>query len=244
MFGFLANLFNAILYQPLFNGLILIYNFLPNHDFGLAIIFLTIIIRILLYPLSVKALHSQTKMQQLQPQIQEIQKKYKDDKEKQARETLELYRKEKINPFSGLFLALIQLPILIALYQVFWHGLNAQELSNLYSFVQNPGQVHSLFLGFMDLAKPNIIFAFLAGIVQFVQTKMLMPTPSKEQKKSGDIASMMQTQMVYFFPILTVIILFRLPSALALYWIASGLFSVIQQYFMIKKPLPPKQPNA
>src|SRR5688572_820076 len=120
MFGFLVNAFNTVLYYPLFNLLVLIYNYLPGHDFGIAIIVLTIIIRFILYPVSVKALNSQKALQKLQPQIQELQKKYKDDKEKQAKETLELYRREKINPFSGLLLALIQLPILIALYNVFW----------------------------------------------------------------------------------------------------------------------------
>lgn len=235
MFEIFVNFYNAVLYQPLFNGLILLYNYLPWQDFGLAIILLTVIIRIIMYPLSVKALHSQKKMQDLQPQIQEIQKKYKDDKERQARETLELYRKEKINPFSGLFLALIQLPILIALYQVFWHGLNAAELDSLYSFVANPGTVNSLFVGLVDLAKPSIPFAVVAGIIQFFQTKMLLPAKPKGQKKEIDIAGIMQGQMVYVFPVLTVVILFRLPSALALYWIASGLFSVVQQYIIVRK---------
>src|SRR5437868_4448363 len=98
MFEFIANLFNAVLYFPLFNALVFIYNYTPGHDFGLAVIFLTLIIRLIIYPLSVKALKSQKALQTLQPKLQEIQKNYKDDKEKQAKETLELYRREKINP--------------------------------------------------------------------------------------------------------------------------------------------------
>src|SRR3990167_2069470 len=152
MFGFLVNIFDIFLYHPLFNFLVLIYNYLPGHDFGLAVILLTIIIRFILYPLSVKALNSQKVLQDLQPKLKEIQKKYKDDKEKQAKETLELYRTEKINPFSGLFLALVQLPILIALYQVFWHGLRPEALDHLYSFVANPGQINAMFVGLVDLA--------------------------------------------------------------------------------------------
>lgn len=235
MFNSLASFFYTILYQPLFNLLVLFYNYIPGHDFGLAIICLTILIRLLLYPTSVKAVKSQKSLQKLQPQIQEIQKKYKDDKEKQARETLDLYKKEKINPFSGLFLALIQLPILIALYQVFWEGLNPKKLVTLYSFVFNPGQINSLFFNLVDLAKPNIIFAILAGLMQFFQTKMLLPKDSNSQNKGGELSQMMQKQMVYFFPVFTVIILLSLPSALGLYWIISGLFTIGQQYIILRK---------
>lgn len=234
MFGFIVNIFNNFLYYPLFNFLVLIYNYLPGNDFGLAIISLTIIIRVIIYPLSVKALNSQKALQKLQPQIQEIQKKYKDDKEKQAKETLEIYRREKINPFSGLFLALVQLPILIALYNVFWQGLKPEELNNLYSFITNPVNINPTFLNLIDLSKPNLVFAVLAGIIQFFQTKMLIPKPDKGQAKGSDMAIIMQKQMVYFFPFITVIILFNLPSALGLYWIVSGIFSIIQQYFILK----------
>lgn len=235
MFEFLANFFDVALYHPLFNSLVLIYNYIPGHDFGIAIIVLTILIRIILYPVSVKALNSQKTLQALQPKIQEIQKKYKDNKEQLAKETLELYRKEKINPFSGLFLALIQLPILIALYTVFWKGLNPAELTNLYSFVSNPGQINAIFLGIVDLSKANLVIAILAGIFQFFQTKMLTPKSNPGQGKSSDISQMMQKQMVYFFPFLTVFILMSLPSAIGLYWIVSGIFSIVQQYFILKK---------
>jgi YidC/Oxa1 family membrane protein insertase len=241
MFQFIVSFFYIVLYQPLFNSLVILYNYIPGHDFGIAIIFLTIIIRIILFPISVKAVKSQKGLQKLQPQIQELQKKYKNDREKQAKETLELYKKEKINPFSGLLLALIQLPILIALYQVFWNGLNSKELSVLYGFVLNPGQINPLFLQTIDLSKANIIFAILAGLTQYFQTKMLIPqnSPKKDKdNKKADFAQIMQKQMLYFFPIFTVIILLNLPSALGLYWTASGLFSIIQQYFISDKNKP------
>ncbi len=235
MFGFLANLFNNFLYQPLFNLLVLFYNYIPGHDFGLAIIALTLAIRIILYPVSVKALNSQRAIQKVQPQIQELQKKYKDDKEKQAKETFEIYKREKINPFSGLFLAIIQLPILIALYWVFWNGLKPQELNLLYGFISNPGQINAMFFGIIDLSKANMAFAVLAGIIQFYQTKMLMPKATAKKNGMPDFAGVMQKQMLYFFPVFTIIILLNLPSALGLYWIISGIFSIIQQYFLLKK---------
>lgn len=238
MFDFLINFFYITLYQPLFNCLVLLYNYVPGHDFGIAIIILTLIIRVILYPLSIKAVNSQKSLQKLQPKIQEIQKKYKEDKEKLAKETLDLYKKEKINPFSGLLLALIQLPILIALYRVFWQGLNPDELINLYQFVPNPGQINSFFLYIIDLSKPNLVLAILAGLTQYYQTKMLLPKKgilNKKQNEGPDFSQIMQKQMVYFFPIITIIILLGLPSALGLYWTASGIFSIIQQYFILKQ---------
>jgi YidC/Oxa1 family membrane protein insertase len=235
MFSFIANIFNLFLYKPLFNLLVLLYNYIPGHDFGIAVIILTIIIRLILYPVSVKAVNSQKVLQKVQPQIQEIQKKYKDDKEKLAKETLEVYKKEKINPFGGLFLALIQLPILIALYRVFWLGLKPTELANLYNFIANPGTINAVFLGIIDLSKPNIIFALLAGILQFFQTKQLAPKATLKKTNEPDMSQVMQKQMLYFFPVITVVILFNLPSAIGLYWTVSGIFSVIQQYFLLKK---------
>jgi YidC/Oxa1 family membrane protein insertase len=236
MFSSLSNFFFVILYQPLFNGLVLLYNYVPGHDFGIAIIFLTLIIRIILFPLSLKAVKSQNSLQKLQPKMQEVQKQYKDDKEKQAKAMLELYKTEKINPFSGLFLALIQLPILITLYRVFWNGLNPKELAGLYSFVANPGQINALFFHLINLSKPNIIFAVLAGLTQYFQTKMMMPQNAVKSKNGDpDFSQVMQKQMTYFLPVFTVIILFGLPSALGLYWTVSGLFSIVQQYIILKK---------
>lgn len=234
MFGLLVDIFNIFLYYPLFNALIFIYNYLPGNDFGLAIIFLTIIIRFLIYPISIMAINSQRALQKLQPKLKEIQEKYKNDKEKQTRETLGLYKKEKINPFSGLFLAIVQIPILIALYKVFWNGLKPEEFINLYSFIPNPIRINPFFLNVIDLSKPNLLFAALAGITQFFQTKMLMPKQGGSQKNSNEISAIMQKQMIYFFPFLTIIILLKLPAALGLYWTISGAFSIIQQYFAFK----------
>jgi YidC/Oxa1 family membrane protein insertase len=237
---FFINAFNTILYQPLFNALVLIYQYLPGHDFGVAVIILTIIIRIIFYPLMVKSIKSQKVMSELQPKIQEIQQKYKNDKEKQAREMMALYQKEKFNPFGGCLPLLIQLPILIALYRVFWRGLQPGAMSMLYSFVPNPGVINPTFLGLINLGEPNIFLAVIAGIIQFFQTKMLSPKkPKASQKKDqmGQFSELMQKQMLYFFPIFAVVILSRLPSAVGLYWIVTALFSILQQY-LIFKPKP------
>jgi len=234
--SFLGDFFNAILYQPLFNALILLYEYLPGRDFGVAIIALTFLIKLVLYPLGSMAIKAQKNLSQLQPKVEEIQKKYKQDKERLVKETLALYKKEKINPFSGLLPLLIQLPILIAFFQVFWRGFSQEQLKYLYSFVPLPGLIDTSFLGIMDLATPNFALAVLAGVAQFWQTKMMTPSASSGQAtKPTDFSKMMQKQMLYFLPVLTVLILWRLPSAIGLYWAVTSLFTIGQQYLVWSK---------
>ena len=132
-------------------------------------------------------------------------------------------------------MALIQLPVLIALYRVFWQGLNPEQLSSLYSFVQNPGSINFLFFSIIDLSKANIYLAAAAGIMQFFQTKMLLVKDSGDKGKKSDFSVILQKQMTYIFPVVTIIILLQLPSALSLYWTVSGIFSVIQQYIILKR---------
>ncbi|MDP2664162.1 MAG: YidC/Oxa1 family membrane protein insertase [bacterium] len=241
---FLISVFNTILYQPLFNALVFLYQYIPGRDFGIAVIALTLIIRIVFYPLMAKSIKSQKVMSEIQPKVQEIQKKYKDDKEKQAKETMALYQKEKVNPFGGCLPLLVQLPILIALYQVFWKGLQPESMGFLYSFVPNPGAIDPTFLGIVNLAEASIVLAIVAGISQFFQTKMLMPNMKQSVPQGGQMAQfsgMMQKQMLYFFPILTVFILWRLPSAIGIYWIVTAIFTILQQYLVTKKPKEQKE---
>lgn len=238
---FFIQAFNTILYQPLFNALVLLYQYLPGHDFGMAVIILTVMIRIILYPLMIKSIRSQKILSDLQPKIQEIQQKHKDDKEKQSKELMALYQREKINPFGGCLPLLIQLPILIALYRVFWKGLQPEAMSMLYNFVPNPGTIDPTFLGFINLAEPSLIFAVLAGVTQFFQSKMLMTQKANGKgDQMGQFSNMMQKQMLYFFPVFTVLILLRLPSAIGLYWTITALFSIGQQYLILKPLNKPK----
>lgn len=240
---FLVNAFNVLLYQPLLNGLVLLYQFFPGQDFGIAIIVLTILIKMLFYPLATQAIKSQKDLAGLQPKIQEIQGNYKNDKEKQVKEIMALYRKEKINPFSGCLPLLIQLPILIGLFQVFMRGFGPEQMIYLYDFMPNPGQINLSFLGLLNLAEPNLLLAVLAGACQFFQTKMLTPHQNVKGKqapnsKKGrpDFSDILQKQMLYFLPVFTVFILWRLPSAIGLYWLVTSLFSIVQQRFIIKTP--------
>ncbi len=240
----LINVFNTILYQPLFNALVLLYQYLPGQDFGIAVIVLTILIRLLLYPLMAQSIKSQRALTELQPKMQEIQENFKNDKEKQAKEMMGLYQKEKINPLGGCLPLLLQLPILFALFRVFLAfqgGLGPDQLTALYSFVPLPDiPEEPMFLGLMNLSHPNLILAVLAGVCQFFQAKTAS-LRVKKVKASGQMAKfpeMMQKQMLYFFPIFMVFILLRLPAAIGLYWIITALFSIGQQYLTFAKQVP------
>ncbi|MEA3293182.1 MAG: YidC/Oxa1 family membrane protein insertase [Patescibacteria group bacterium] len=239
--SFFIDIFNNFLYKPLFNALVLLYEYLPGHSFGLSLIVLTLLIRVALYPLVVKSIKSQKILNELQPKLREIQQKYKGNKEKQSRAMMEFYKKEKINPLGGCLPTLIQFPILITLYYVFRNSLNPEQMINLYSWVPFPGTVSSSFFGLVDLAKPSVLLAILAGVVQFIQMKMIFPKKSKQASQKGGamdkFSNMMQKQMLYVFPFFAFIILLKIPSAIALYWIVTALFSAFQQY-LIYKPKP------
>ena len=233
-----ATIFNEGLYRPIFNTLIGIYNILPNHDIGMAIILLTVLIRVLLYPFSLKALRSQKRLQELQPKIKELQEKHKDKKEEQAKKLMELYKEQKVSPFSGCLPLLVQFPVLIALYQAFLNGLKPGDITGLYSFVSNPGTVYSLFLGTIDLAqKHNWYLALIAGAVQFWQSKQSIPK-AHSVAKEGDMARVMNTQMLYFMPLFTIFLGYTFPAGLALYWIVYTLFTVFQQWQMQRVQTP------
>lgn len=231
--GIFNSLFNIILYKPLFNLLVILYYYLPIRDLGISIIILTLIVKFFLYPITLKSLISQKKMTELQPKIKEIQKKYKNKKEEQAKALMELYKKEKINPFSGCLPLLIQFPILIALLKVFWGGITPEAMVDLYSFIPYSGEISSLFLGILDLSKPNIFLALIAGTLQYIQTKQ-----SSQQKNSfseeKDFSYLFQKQMLYFFPFFTFLILLKIPAAIALYWIISLIFGIFQ-YLILNK---------
>jgi len=247
---FLHNPIIGVLYSPLLNVLVLLYQYLPGHDFGIAIIVLTIGIRLIFYPLMAQAIKSQKTLAELQPKIQEIQRKYKDDKEKQARAMMEFYQKEKFNPLGGCLPLLIQFPILIAMFRVFWEGLRPEEMTNLYSFVPQPGIIDPTFLGIIDLSKtfmikinnqteyywPVLLLAILAGFFQFWQSRMMTPKNGRAQKGPLDFSRMIQKQMLYFFPIFMIFILLRMPAAIGLYWMVTSLFSIGQQRIIFKKP--------
>lgn len=236
----LIQAFNTLLYQPLFNALILLYNYLPGNDFGLAVIILTFLLRLFLYPVMTQSIKYQQALNEIQPKLKEIQEKYKDNKEQQAKEIMNLYKEKKINPFSVFLPLLIQLPLLIALFQVFKTGLQPESMNSLYSFIAHPGEINYLFLGLISLSEPSLLLAAITSVVQFFQFKKMNPKQKTIHQSGGtkkkdaimQFSNMAQKQMPYFLSAFTFAFLTKLPAALGLYWITTSLFSIGQQHIL------------
>lgn len=230
------NIFTVIFYQPIFNLLIYIYNHVPGQDMGVAIVLLTLIIRLILYPFSRSSIKSQKALATLQPEIEKLKEKYKDQREKIGPELMALYKAHKVNPFSSCLPTLIQLPFLFAIYRVFYNGLTKDgAMESLYSFVSNPGALNIMAFGFLDLSARNIWIALLAGVAQFWQAKML----AVKRQGNANMAANMTTQMMYIMPVITVVIGATFPAGLTLYWLVTTLFSIAQQYIVLRKKTEP-----
>lgn len=225
----MANIFNQILVYPLLNLLVFFYHYIP--DIGVVIILLTVIVRLFLLPSFHKQLKSQKVMAELQPKMDALKEKHKDDKEAHARATMELYKEHKVNPLSSCLPLLIQLPILIALYQVFIQSLNGQQLSGLYSFIADPGRINPIFLHWLNLSHNNIYMAVIAGLLQYWQSRLMLPKIAT----TDATAKMMQYQTLYFLPAVTIFLGAKFPAGLTLYWVVTTLFGVGQQYYILRK---------
>ena len=234
----LSQIWNIALYQPLVNALAFLVSIIPGGDVGIAVIILTILVKSALFPLSQRSIESQTKMKLLEPELNKI-KTSGASKEEQAKQTMELYKKHKTNPFSGCLLVFIQIPIIFALYYAFYKGIKFDS-GLLYSFVHIPAHINTNFLGFLDVSKPNLFLAVLAGVSQFLQAHY-MPKPAVSNGNTGtfgdSFAKSMNMQMKYIFPFLITFIAYRISGAVALYWIISNTFAVGQQIHANKKKL-------
>jgi len=261
----MSQLWHLLLYQPLVNALIFLYQFL-FHNLGLAIIVLTVMIRGLLLPLTLPTLRTTRKMRELAPELDRLKKKHGDDKQAFARAQMELYRQHGANPAAGCLPQIIQLIILIALFQAFRQVLfaNGEVISRLnevlYSSLQLSPEtmINTRFL-YLDLTKPDIIrlpqeflggvlpglpgiFLLGAAVSQFLSSKLMAPTvqtAEKEAKKTpgemDDMTTAMQKQMLYLFPFMTILIGFSFPSGLVLYWFTFSAFTALQQFVWQKR---------
>ncbi|MEA1962781.1 MAG: YidC/Oxa1 family membrane protein insertase [Patescibacteria group bacterium] len=230
-------MFQTFFYQPILNLLVSLYNIVPGHDLGLAIIALTIIIKLILLPLSKKSLKSQKALQDLQPKVEELKKKYKDKKEELGRAMMGLYKNNKVNPMSSCLPLLIQMPFLYAVFWVFRDGFANGSLDLVYSFISRPEAINTVSLGFINLADKQPAIAVLAGAAQYWQTKMLMakrPEVKNKGAKDEDMAAIMNKQMIYFMPIITVFIGMSFPGGLALYWLVTTVLTGVQQLYVFK----------
>lgn len=241
----MQHIFFLVVYQPIYNALIFLYDIFG--DFGIAIILLTILIKLALIPLSRKQIESQKEMQELQPKIKELQKKYKDDREKLSKETMALYKEHKVNPAAGCLPLIVQMIVFITVYQVIInlskdHTLTVQA-ENLYTFIAAPENINHLFLGFMNLSEPFALIAVITAIAQYYQIKMMQTTTTtspekaegkdeKQDTSEPDFATIMQKQMVIIIPVMTLLIGLKFPSGLTLYWLASTVFMIGQQWII------------
>ena len=235
----LHNIWITVLYQPLLNALAFLVSIVPGGDVGIAVIILTLLVKIILFPLSQKSIESQAEMNILAPELKKI-KESGASKEEQAKQTFDLYKKHNTNPFSGCLLVLVQIPIIFALYYVFYKGINFQS-GLLYSFVHAPLHENMIFLGILDITKKSIVLAVLAGVSQYLQAHY-MPKPATTASNGGSTSSFsesfaksMQMQMKYIFPFVVAFIAYSISGAVALYWITSNLFMVAQQIYVRKE---------
>jgi YidC/Oxa1 family membrane protein insertase len=233
------NIYYTLLVYPIFNLLALIYAYVK--DFGLAIVILTIIIRAIVWPLVTKQLHSQRALQELQPELQKIKKEAKGDKQLEGKLTMELYKEREINPFASILPLLIQLPVLFALFVVLRDIVKPGELEKIaYPAIKQLPAIAAIIkgsvafkptlFGFINLTKPSVLLAAVAGGIQFLQTKQIAP-----KQQTGDTQAQVMASMTYMFPALTFFIGLSLPAALPLYWATASAMAVLQQYLVLKR---------
>ncbi len=226
------------MYDPLYNGLTFFVGIIPTHDIGLAIIALTIVVRIVIYPLSSRAIKAQMEMKKIAPEIELLKAKYKDNREEQGRAIFALYKERGVHPFASIGLVLIQFPVLIGLYWVFYKGgFPSVDSSLLYSFIHIPASVNMEFLGILDMSKRSIVLAVLASLTQFIYTRLSMGSRQKvleaspvEASLSGDMAKSFDLQARYMLPGIIGVIAYTIPAAAPLYWVTSNILMIVQEY--------------
>lgn len=244
----MKTLFNELLYKPLYNLLVGLMDILPHADIGFAVIILTLIVKFILFPLSKKAIKTQLILKEIEKPLKELREKYKDNPQQLAQKTLQMYRDNKLNPFAGIFLILIQLPVVIALYLVFARaGLPAINPDLLYSFVSVPASIQTTFLGFIDLvANKSWLVAILVFVTQSIQIRFSLPKQEDAQIGDSEFAQEfmkgLHFQMKYILPVITAVVSYSLISVVGLYWIVGNIFSTLQEIYF-KKTLRNKTNN-
>lgn len=252
-------MYHTLIFNPLYNGLIGLLDLFPWMDAGIAVIVFTIVVKLVLFPLSKKAITTQVRMKELEPELQKIKEAHKDDKQAQGLKTMELYKTKGVNPFSSFLQLLIQLPILYALYSIFVRsGLPVVNSAYLYSFIDAP-VINMHFLGLIDVGKASILLSVIASISQFLQlhfslaaAKGIFSTSGLPKTKSdvpiaknaSDIAQNMNKQMKYIFPIMIFFISYKISAVIALYWSVSSLFTLGQELYVRRKLAKENNPAA
>ncbi|PIR86589.1 hypothetical protein COU13_00095 [Candidatus Kaiserbacteria bacterium CG10_big_fil_rev_8_21_14_0_10_43_70] len=235
-----SSLFNTVIHDPLYNALVFLIGSVPYFDVGIAVVILTLFVKLILFPLAKKAIHTQVALKRITPRLEEAKKKYKDNQQEQVKKTLEIYKENDIHPLSGILTLFVQLPVILGLYWVFLRGgLPTIDPSTLYSFVPIPESVNMNFLGLVDMGGKSVLLAFLAGITQFIHARIAIHPPEVKTKPGeslkDDLARSMSLQMRYVLPIFVGVISYFISSAIALYWTTSNLFTIGQELFVRRR---------
>ena len=230
----MVDIWNIAILNPMLNGLIALSE-MCFKNFGLAIIVLTVAVRLVLTPLTYRQTQSTKAMQLLQPKLQEIQKKYARDQQKMQQEVMRLYKEAGINPLGCMWPMLIQMPIWIALYQSIMQALAATPENLLilsqhlypWDMVGHAIPLNEEFLGLrLSQPDPTLIFAILVGVTMWVQQKMVTPPPTDaQQQQMSSMTTLMMPLMFSFFTL-------SFPSGLALYWVVSNIIGILIQYIV------------
>lgn len=245
----MSYLWHTIFFDPVYNSLVYFIDVVRGGDVGIAIILTVVLVKIIILPLSLKAARTQMVMREIQPKLNEIKEKFKDQRETQALKTMEIFREAKVNPFSSILLLFIQIPIIIALYFSVARGggvpLPDINIDLLYSFIHIPETVNMMFLGFVDIAAKSFPLALMAGVTQFIHTKLTLPPAKPKDPNKGpdfkeDFARSMNMQMRYVMPGIIFVVAYSISAAIALYFTVSNLTMIAQEYVVRRKGLKPK----
>jgi len=232
----ISNFFHTFFYDPIYNALVALVALVPGSDVGIAVILVTIIIRLILLPFSLSAARTQRAMKVLEPKIKELKEKHKGDKEKEALGTLALYREARVNPFASILTVFIQIPVLLALYFVFYYEpFPAINAARLYAFTPVPDIASLEFLGLISVAGKSMTLAFLAGITQFYQAHLALSgtmKPSDTKGMQNDFQKIMGMQLKYVFPFIIAAISYTTSGAIALYFITTNLAGALQEIYV------------
>ena len=240
----MESLFHHVVYLPIYNLLVFLVDIIPGGDLGLAVIGATIVVKLILLPLSLAAVRTQRAMKILEPELKDLKERYKDDKETQAREMFALYKKHNVKPFASILMLFVQLPILFGLYFVSQAALSEVDPALLYSFVAVPTTLSPFFLGIFALGSTSIVLALAAAATQLLQAWYMIPIPPKSTSTTPsmqeEFGRAVSVQARFVFPLLIGFIAYS-SGVLALYFIASNLFMVAQE-FVVRKLHP--EPSA
>ena len=238
-------MFNTLFLQPIYNTVLFFVNIVPNHDIGIAIILTTLLVKLILLPLNLSAQRSTYLMKEVQIEIDEIKAKHKEDKKKLAEETMALYKKKKINPFSSIFTLIIQIPVFFALYFVFIDGVIFKE-NLIYSFIQFPTNLTNLAFGVIDLTKRYWFLGVLTGITMYIFSKRqadafknVKENKETDKNKEADFktifAKNMQMQMTYVLPVISGVSAAMFPAVIGIYWVVNNILNIIQDVYIKRK---------